>query len=119
MNEVRGVRYLGFDMGRPHWVTADANPFTASREIIDEVCYDKQMFLEKYAYKIKAIETGWLIVNGSGSLLSYFTVYEGLLAWTLDHNLAVRFARKADAELMADYFPAEEVTRIAEHIWHV
>ncbi len=65
-------------------------------------------------------EFGWLIENGKqqGEGLAYRFVDNdngGLYGWTPDHNLALRFARRADAEQFA--YHDEDAWRIVEHGW--
>lgn len=59
---------------------------------------------------------GWLIENGkSGDELRYRNMEQGLPTWTADHNEALRFARRVDAEK----FAAEDEAAwcIVEHGW--
>ena len=67
-----------------------------------------------------ATETGWLIENGkdSGKGLAYrFMNNEkgGIPDWTEDHNKALRFARREDAEQFAHH--DEDAWCIVEHAW--
>lgn len=63
------------------------------------------------------METGWLIENGKfGDELRYRTIDQGLPVWTADHMKAIRFARRADAELFAA--EDDDAWRIAEHVWY-
>ena len=65
-------------------------------------------------------ETGWLIENGkdAGKGLSYRFINNdkgGIPDWTDDHNKALRFARREDAEQFA--YHDEDAWRIVEHAW--
>lgn len=64
-------------------------------------------------------EFAWVIELGS-SPVSEPEYYAPQLpkSWTKDHNLACRFARKQDAEVIADaYGISDEPIRICEHGW--
>lgn len=65
-----------------------------------------------------AVEIGWLIENGknAGDGLLYRTMKQGNITWTADVNAAIRFARRADAELFAE--EDEDAWRIVEHGWY-
>lgn len=65
----------------------------------------------------KEAETGWLVENGkAGTDLRYRTVGAlGIPIWTDDANKAIRFARRADAEMFAA--EDEDAWRIVEHCW--
>lgn len=68
------------------------------------------------AYPTERGESGWLVENGEDApQIMYRTIEQGLPVWTADPNKAIRFARRADAEM----FCAEdnEAWRVAEHIW--
>jgi hypothetical protein len=61
-------------------------------------------------------EISWVIENGkSGDELRYRTIEQGTVTWTADNMKALRFARRADAEMFAQEDDA--AWRIAEHIW--
>lgn len=67
-----------------------------------------------------SIEYGWLIENGkqAGDGLAYRFIDNdagGMPAWTEDHNKALRFARRADAEQFA--YHDEDAWRIVQHAW--
>ncbi len=63
-----------------------------------------------------ATERGWLIENGlGGDALRYRTMRQGMPEWTADHNEALRFCRRVDAERFAE--EDEDAWRIAEHAW--
>jgi len=63
-----------------------------------------------------ATERGWLIENGlGGDALRYRAMRQGMPVWTADHNEALRFARRIDAEKFAE--EDEDAWRIAEHAW--
>lgn len=63
-----------------------------------------------------ATEYGWLIENGlGGDALRYRTMRQGMSVWTADHNEALRFCRRADAERFAE--EDEDAWRIAQHGW--
>lgn len=93
----------------------------------EQVAAVKESLLQQVATRIRASdetpaepewtrEAGWLIENGkSGDALRYRTMEQGMPAWTADNLKALRFARRADAEM----FAAEDdaAWRIAEHIW--
>lgn len=57
-------------------------------------------------------EVGWLVESKIGT---YRTIEGGLPVWTTDPNKAIRFARRADAEMFAA--EDEAAWRIAEHVW--
>jgi hypothetical protein len=61
-------------------------------------------------------EIGWLVeaarTNGPQR---YRTMEQGMSAWTTDPNKAIRFARRADAEMFAD--EDDEAWHICEHMW--
>lgn len=63
-----------------------------------------------------ADETGWLVEDG-GTLARprYRTMDQTGIHWTEDPNAAIRFARRADAEMFAA--GDEDAWRITEHIW--
>lgn len=67
-----------------------------------------------------AAEYGWLIEDGADERRPGPRYYElnpdtsGF--WTTDHNEAVRFSRKIDAERFCNYLGIENV-RIVEHAW--
>ena len=61
-------------------------------------------------------ESGWVIENGkTGDDLRYRTMEQGSVTWTADNLKAIRFARRADAEMFAE--EDDGAWRIAEHIW--
>lgn len=67
-----------------------------------------------------ATEFGWLIENGKkqGDGLAYRFINNdlgGIPDWTEDHNKALRFARREDAEQFAHH--DEDAWRIVEHAW--
>jgi len=63
-----------------------------------------------------ATEYGWVVENGKqGEELRYRTMEQGMIIWTADHNEALRFCRREDAERFAA--EDEEAWRIAEHGW--
>lgn len=77
---------------------------------------------QKPEASIEQFETGWLIENGKnqGDGLAYRYIDNdsgGIPGWTEDHNKALRFARRADAEQFAHH--DEDAWRIAEHAWHI
>lgn len=61
-------------------------------------------------------EVGWLVEDG-GTLARprYRTMDQTGIHWTEDHNKAIRFARRADAEMFAA--GDEDAWRITEHMW--
>jgi hypothetical protein len=61
-----------------------------------------------------ADETGWLCEDGSVTP-SYITVVDGHLVWTTDSLKALRLARRADAEMIAEI--VDDCWRVAEHMW--
>lgn len=62
-------------------------------------------------------EYGWLVENGRNPPdLRYRTMDNSGITWTDDHNKALRFARRADAEMFAA--EDEDAWRIAQHAWH-
>ena len=61
-----------------------------------------------------ADERAWLCENGEVSP-SYITVEYGCLTWTKDPLKALRLARRADAEMIAEI--CDDVWRVAEHMW--
>lgn len=74
--------------------------------------------LEKVAKP--APEIGWVIERGLSEVSApdYYSVAGGGVKWTKDNLLALRFARKVDAELMAlACYGGDHGHRIAEHIW--
>ena len=65
-----------------------------------------------------ATQYGWLVENGkSGNDLRYRTIRHGMVVWTADHNEALRFARREDAERFAA--EDDDAWRIAEHAWAI
>ena len=63
-----------------------------------------------------ATEYGWLIENGKqGDDLRYRNMEQGIPTWTADHNEAMRFARRVDAEKFAE--EDEDAWRIVQHAW--
>jgi hypothetical protein len=58
-------------------------------------------------------ETGWLIEDGQRR--RYRTMHQGAVRWTDDPNKAIRFARRADAEMFAA--EDEDAWHVAEHQW--
>jgi hypothetical protein len=67
-------------------------------------------------YDASRVETGWLIEHGMSYAPSYLSICNGHWKWTKDHNEALRFARKIDAERAATTCSLK-VDRIAEHSW--
>src|SRR5690348_5824401 len=68
------------------------------------------------------MEMGWLIERGSSSAPLYLSVTCGWLGWGYNADLAIRFARKDDAETMAKAkLPNGEMVvtdyRVVEHSW--
>ena len=57
----------------------------------------------------------WLVENGkqAGSGLAYRRMDQGMSTWTEDPHKAIRFARRADAEMFAE--EDEDAWRIVEH----
>jgi hypothetical protein len=64
-------------------------------------------------------ETAWLIeFFGQGAPTYYGKTDEGVLGMTQDHNVAVRFARKADADMVIDDVGwTRPGTQAVEHMW--
>ncbi len=59
---------------------------------------------------------GWLIENGKkGDALRYRNMEQGIPTWTADHDEALRFSRRKDAEKFAA--EDEDAWRIVEHIF--
>ena len=98
-----------------HWRAA-INELIAARKEIEHLT-GRLAELEKERDQRKdRRDSGWLIENGkAGHELRYRTMEQGFTAWTEDHQKAIRFARREDAEM----FCAEdmEAWRIAEHVW--
>lgn len=68
----------------------------------------------------KKDETGWLIEKDDTSHPKYLTICERRWDWSHDHQQAIRFFRKHDAEIIATHFLLEHAEkRIAEHAWDV
>jgi hypothetical protein len=71
--------------------------------------------------EIKMVETGWLLEHPDTSRgVNYMTLRPDIAGfWTADANLALRFARKCDAEDFESYFgPVEgEGSKAVEHRW--
>lgn len=66
---------------------------------------------------INDIEVGWIIENGKdGDELRYRTILNGVPTWTAFSVVALRFARRVDAERFAE--EDEDAWRIVEHAWH-
>lgn len=66
-------------------------------------------------------ETGWVIERAEylnpGSGPYYLTVGEmDMFDWTPDSLLAIRFARRQDAEMVSRILD-DDVGKIAEHMW--
>jgi len=59
-------------------------------------------------------ETGWLLENGEVTP-KYIGVIDGALRWTDDSLKALRLARRADAEALAEI--VDDCWRITEHMW--
>lgn len=59
-------------------------------------------------------EVGWLVESG-GHVPRYRTMDASGIHWTDDPNKAIRFARRADAEMFAA--GDEDAWRITEHMW--
>jgi hypothetical protein len=63
-----------------------------------------------------ATQWGWLIENGKkGEELRYRTMEQGMFVWTPDHDKALRFCRREDAERVAE--EDEQAERICQHGW--
>src|SRR5207247_643095 len=62
-------------------------------------------------------ETGWCIEHGEARAPKYLSVLDGHWNWNPDHLKALRFSRRADAEMVATM--VNEVDRIAEHSWEI
>lgn len=60
-------------------------------------------------------ESSWVIERGDSEPCAPL-YYDGL-GWTADHNLAIRHARKLDAERVAVGLDGHQDHRICEHIW--
>lgn len=56
-------------------------------------------------------ETAWLVENAKNEYL----YYDGFFQWTPDVNKALRFARRADAEMVAA--EGEDAWYVREHMW--
>lgn len=68
------------------------------------------------AGKVDDTEYGWLVENGRDVPdLRYRTMDNSGITWTNDHNKALRFARRADAEMFAA--EDEDAWRIVQHAW--
>lgn len=63
-------------------------------------------------------EFAWLIERDTDSNPQYLTVRKDLFDWTTDSNVAIRFARRQDAEMVARVI-GDEVSRVAEHGWYL
>jgi hypothetical protein len=61
-------------------------------------------------------EVGWLLENGEVTP-QYIGVIDGALRWTDDNLKALRLARRADAEALAEI--VDDCWRIVEHTWPV
>jgi hypothetical protein len=71
---------------------------------------------QAYAQTQGQSETGWLVENGKqGDELRYRTMANGWPEWTADHNEAIRFARRIDADRFAA--EDEDAWRVVEHTW--
>lgn len=61
-------------------------------------------------------ETGW-VIEGAWSHVQSPDYWVGSSAWSQDHNRALRFARKQDAEQAAALMLDGIRVRICEHMW--
>lgn len=61
-----------------------------------------------------ADQIAWLCEDGSVTP-SYITVSDGHLTWTTDSLKALRLARRADAEMIAEI--VDDCWRVVEHMW--
>jgi hypothetical protein len=63
-------------------------------------------------------EKAWVLEKGSPSDPHYATVLEsGCLGWLKGNYNALRFARRRDAEMMAEIM--EDADRVCEHEWAI
>lgn len=60
-------------------------------------------------------ETGWLCERSHEGSPQWLCVLSGCFNWTPDRLKAIRFARREDAEQIAEI--VEDVYRITEHQW--
>lgn len=65
-------------------------------------------------------ESGWVIESHFASQLHYWTGKPNgwLGAWDTSHGMAVRFARRTDAECMPSWH-LQDMGRVVFHIWRV
>ena len=71
---------------------------------------------EKCERRVPKDETGWLIENGSGTAYRFMdNDAGGIVSWTPDHDKALRFARRVDAEQFCHH--DEDAWAVVEHMW--
>jgi len=65
------------------------------------------------------VERGWLIEKGASSTAAplYWNGDPVEVGWTTDVDQAIRFARKLDAERVADGLLIIVAVRVVEHRW--
>lgn len=78
------------------------------------LCAAARKHLEATAAEPKQDENGWVIERGDSEPCAPL-YYDGL-GWTPEHDLAIRHARKIDAERVAEGLDGYD-HRICEHIW--
>jgi hypothetical protein len=61
------------------------------------------------------IEGGWVLEKGSTGAPFYMAVIDGLLDWTQDHMKALRLARRADGDALAEII--DDAERVCFHEW--
>lgn len=66
---------------------------------------------------MKPDETGWLIETQNSNCVAWlFIEFKSILSWTVDSTLAVRFARKEDAEAVIKLMGLTACIA-TEHMW--
>jgi hypothetical protein len=124
-----------FNTGMPCPVTYEyldrvRDHLTASLGTVEELVFDLRPIAaaeedERHASfgavkSAKVTEYGWLVENGknAGEGLAYRFINNdngGIWDWTEDHNKALRFARREDAEQFAHH--DEDAWRVVQHGW--
>lgn len=92
--------------------------FESQRDVDAINGYIEELFALTTANAGKDAQTeyGWLVENGRDVPdLRYRTMDNSGITWTDDHNKALRFARRADAEMFAA--EDEDAWRIVQHAW--
>lgn len=99
------------------WPVADRRALLAYVDELRSRLADQKGAADAYAARLASSdETGWLI-EGAWSSSATPDYWVGSSVWSSNHNEALRFARRQDAQQAADLMCAGLNVRLCEHRW--